>query len=249
MVLSGHDRPSDHFDDLRDDGVSEGGKTVHPAGKPIASSANHGFRYIGSASEVLTPSDILAPRKCLEPSNRFREDPLFSFLPRVGNNPDAVASVRGTNGRRRDAIPFRVVPALGQASENSAHPPTKQRCNVFHDDVFRSYSANDSEHVEPQPAAVAFNARASAGVRKILAREPTTNNVGSSAPRFAVKRFDVVMYRHLRPMLPQHGPAVRFDLAEANGRHPGPLKAEAETADAGEQVENSQTASGASARW
>lgn len=39
----------------------------------------------------------------------------------VGHNEHAIAEVRGTNGRRGDAIPFRIVPALGQVSENTGH--------------------------------------------------------------------------------------------------------------------------------
>lgn len=39
----------------------------------------------------------------------------------VGNNPDAIPFVRCTNGARRDALPFRIVPERGQVPENLAH--------------------------------------------------------------------------------------------------------------------------------
>lgn len=44
----------------------------------------------------------------------------------VGKNPDSVAEVRGANGRRRYAIPLRIVPARGQVSENTSKPSTKE---------------------------------------------------------------------------------------------------------------------------
>jgi len=45
----------------------------------------------------------------------------------VGNNPDAVASVRGANGRRWNAIPLRIVPERGQVSENNSKSASKER--------------------------------------------------------------------------------------------------------------------------
>ena len=37
------DRPADDFDNLRDDGVSESPKSVHPAGNPMSHSTHVGF--------------------------------------------------------------------------------------------------------------------------------------------------------------------------------------------------------------
>ena len=62
----------------------------------------------------------------------------------VGNNPDAIPSVRGTNGGSWYAVPFRIKPERGQVSENSAKSPAKQRCDVLHDDVAGLYFANNS---------------------------------------------------------------------------------------------------------
>jgi hypothetical protein len=35
--------PADDFDDLRDDGISEGSKAVHPSGNPMSHSTHVGF--------------------------------------------------------------------------------------------------------------------------------------------------------------------------------------------------------------
>jgi hypothetical protein len=51
---------------------------------------------------------------------------MFAFAVGVGNDPDAVAPVRGVNGASGYAVPFRVIPALGQIAENSAHSSSKE---------------------------------------------------------------------------------------------------------------------------
>jgi hypothetical protein len=161
--------PND-FRDLWDNGVTWGTNSVHPIGNPITTSAKEGLRYIGPPSQILSPSDIFAPRKCSEPRNRERPAPLDSFFPivgrksrftaagnpfrkfaiskrprfcasfflGVGNNPHAVPSVRRTNGGSWYAMPFRIIPELGQVSDNSVKPPSKECCDVLHDDVARS---------------------------------------------------------------------------------------------------------------
>jgi hypothetical protein len=44
----------------------------------------------------------------------------------VGNKPDPVPPVRGTNGASRNAVPLRVIPARGQVSENSPESSSKE---------------------------------------------------------------------------------------------------------------------------
>ena len=60
------------------------------------------------------------------------------------NDPDAVSLVRRTNGGRRYAMPFRVIPDRGQVSENISQPSTKQRCHVLQHRVPGSNQANGS---------------------------------------------------------------------------------------------------------
>jgi hypothetical protein len=79
----------------------------------------------------------------------------FAFAVRVGNNPDAIPLVVGTNGCRWNAFPFRIVPERGQLPENVSHPETEQAWRVFHDDEVRSKLANQSCHLEPEARASA----------------------------------------------------------------------------------------------
>ena len=74
------------FGDLRNYGVSAGTNSVHPIGNPITASAKQGWRYVGSSSQILSPSDIFAPRKCSESRNLLRLAPFGLLFPNVGRN-------------------------------------------------------------------------------------------------------------------------------------------------------------------
>lgn len=84
--------------------------------------------------------------------------------------------MRGSNVCGRNAIPARVITDLGQVSENFAHPSTKQRCHVLHEDVVRSYHANATHHFPPQPRTGSGNSGALAGVADVLAGESPVDN-------------------------------------------------------------------------
>ena len=52
----------------------------------------------------------------------------------MGDDPDSVTEVRGTNGCRGNALPLRVIPELGQVSEYSSEPQGKVPCDVLQQD-------------------------------------------------------------------------------------------------------------------
>lgn len=91
----------------------------------------------------------------------------------VGNNPDAIPLVRGADGRRRDTIPLRIVPALGQLPENTVEPPpsSKESCNVLQEEEVGSYSAKQSRELEVEPRPLAGDPRPLAGGADVLAGE------------------------------------------------------------------------------
>jgi hypothetical protein len=49
----------------------------------------------------------------------------------VGQKKDSKSKVRGTNGGRWYALPFRIVPEGGQVSEYVSHPPNKEPWDVL----------------------------------------------------------------------------------------------------------------------
>jgi hypothetical protein len=52
----------------------------------------------------------------------------------VGNDKDAITSVRGADGGSGNAIPLRVIPARGQLTEYPPESANKESCDVLHDD-------------------------------------------------------------------------------------------------------------------
>ena len=149
---------------------------------------------------------------------------MFCFAVSIGNNPNSVADVWGTNGARRYAMPFRVMPDLGQVSENLAHPSTKQHCHVLHDRVARSYQANGSKKPPPEAGTLTGKAGACACKADVLARKSADDDIGLALSEFS--RRDVVVNRDIWPVLGEDTSAVGIDLAEGDGSHAGALEAE-----------------------
>lgn len=96
---------------------------------------------------------------------------------------DSIASVRSAKGRCRKAVPLRMEPALGQASEYLAKEfsslESKEVCHVLHDDVARSNEANDSEHLAPKCSLGMVEAGPSTGARDALAGEAANDDIDS----------------------------------------------------------------------
>ena len=92
----------------------------------------------------------------------------------MGNNPDAVSLVRGADGASWYAVPFRVIPALGQVAENSSEPQGKVPWDVLQERVSWSYVANDAEGFGPEVSGVMFSgslARVAEGLAWVPAGE------------------------------------------------------------------------------
>lgn len=84
----------------------------------------------------------------------------------------------GTHSRCRYASPFRVIPCLGQRSENVVQSVSKDRCDVFQDDVAGLHQANGSdEFIEETRAGALFDAGLLTCLADVLAGEAANNNV------------------------------------------------------------------------
>jgi hypothetical protein len=147
----------------------------------------------------------------------------------VGNNPYAVSSVRGTNGARRYAMPFRIKPDLGHVSENGSQPSTKQRCHVLQQSPLRSNHAKGSNDFPVESRTGSGKSGAVSGETDVLTGEASRDNI-----RFTFREFHcgyVFIDGDAGKVLFDDGAGVRLDLAEAHGvkttcpveakRHPG----------------------------
>jgi hypothetical protein len=75
-------------------------------------------------------------------------------------------------------VPLRIIPERGQVSENVSKAPSKQSCDVFHDDVGRSYLANEPGIFAPEAGSFAGQSGAFAGNADVLAWEPAAYDIG-----------------------------------------------------------------------
>jgi hypothetical protein len=130
----------------------------------------------------------------------------------------------------------------GKVSENVDESSSAKSPHVFHEDVARSKLANETRKLSPQSRLLTFQTGTLAGERDVGAGEASADDVGldsiGSKPG-SVKFSDIVVDRHVGPVLAQDAPAELVDLAEGHRLEPaGALKSQAEAAQATEQVQN-----------
>jgi len=139
--------------------------------------------------------------------------------------------MRGTKGGSRYAMPFRIVPDLGQRPKNSVQPPSKERCHVFQHNASGSQFANHANGLEEQPGALPVKPCPSSGEGNILAGKSAADDIDWFKVMSSTLQ-DIALPMHVRPMFRQHlvSEIVNFDLPPAI--HPSPLKAEVKPANA-----------------
>ena len=94
--------------------------------------------------------------------------------------------------------PFRIVPQRGQVPENNVKSPRSEYWAILHDDVARSYLANDPRHVLPHSAPLSFDACSLSGCADVLTRKAARYHVNKAAPWSSVKGLNVIPYRERR---------------------------------------------------
>lgn len=244
------DRVADQLRNLGNYGVSEGfyGSLVHVCGKPIMPSTHEGQVSLAKCAFKLT----CLPIRSRLLSEGFDKFPLSrkSLARGVGNKPQPITEMWGTNGCRWYALPFRIKPDLGQRPKDGGKP-TQQVWAVFHDDEAGSYFANEARILEPKPAALTLKSCTAAGRRKVLAREPTAddingNSIGSKS--LCGKFSHVAVARDAGPVLGEDFAGELFDFAERDGFKAivwatfmsGALQPKAKAADAREKIEDAE---------
>lgn len=147
--------------------------------------------------------------------------------------------MRGTDGGSRYAVPLRVIPDIGQVSQNSVNPPNKELWDVFHDDEAGSNFANKTGELRPKSAMLARQpgtlSRVATG--DVLAWESARDDGDFSSPS---KGSDIVMLRHSGPVFLEDAATEGVELDKGHGLKPGPLCRQVEAADAAEKREMGQ---------
>ena len=154
----------------------------------------------------------------------------------MSNNPDAIPLVRGADGGRWYAVPFRIVPARGQLPENAVEPSSKQSCDVLHDDDARSNLANDARVLKKKSASLPIKAGSSACDADVLARKTSADDV-DGVEIVGANGVDVVESSGMRPTPFKNAPAewINLHLPRRHSTMDCSLKPELKPAHTGEK--------------
>jgi hypothetical protein len=120
--------------------------------------------------------------------------PLKAFKAAAGMRcqyPYAIPLVRRAHGARADNAPLRVEPHLGKVSEHPPESSNKQSWRVLHEDVGRSYLANNPGHLTPKAAFRPADVGPLSGDGYVRAGKAARNDVNTSRPWSSVKTFNV----------------------------------------------------------
>jgi hypothetical protein len=138
--------------------------------------------------------------------------------------------MRGTNGGSRYAMPFRVIPDLGQRPENSIQSPSKQRCHVFQHNDSRSEFANHANGLEKQSASLSVKSCPESGVGNVLAGKASADDVNPFCvwlrPRSHVRPAPDVW-----PVFSKNSVRILVNLHLPLADHTGPLKTKIKATD------------------
>jgi hypothetical protein len=239
----------DQFGYLRHYGVSESGKALWNIGYPIMPSTNSGFGKIGSSGPSRKTSRRLLKQVPLPKYRPFGEPLLSALFVGVGKKPNSVPPMPGPKVGSRNAVPLRIIPDLGQVSENAAKPSawllaraTKQVCDVLHEEEGWCHFVNQSGDFGPKAAAFSLNASSSASDRQVLARKAAGNDIGSNSigsKALCGKFPNVSVEGDLGPVLGEDFARELFDLAEGDGfKSACSFKAKAKASYSAEKVKN-----------
>jgi hypothetical protein len=138
-------------------------------------------------------------------------------------------------------MPLRIIPERSEAPEHGIQSTRAKGRDVFDDDPARRDFLDDAAILEPEAGSLAGEPSPLACDADVLAGKTPAYQIDGACffrNHQAIESAHVVMYRNPWPVLRQHAPAERFDLAEHRGRHAGALQPQAEPADPAEQVEN-----------
>jgi hypothetical protein len=170
------DAAADQLGDLGDNGVTEGGNSVHPIGKPISHSTNSGLDGPPSTSGRLSPVLLLALRRRLASSVNPPRAP--SLARGVGHREQPRSCVWGTNGASGDEVRTRSVAQAIEVMSNKVEAAPSQATHILDEHPFGTMGGDDGGHLWPEPPFIGLS-EPKARVRDGLAGKSSGDEVGS----------------------------------------------------------------------
>ena len=132
----------------------------------------------------------------------------------VGNNEHPLPMVRSAKGGCGQHFPFRIIPDRGQILQDDLNAAGEQAPHVFDDRVFRPDFFDEARILMPQTTPCPlFDARADARAAHVLARKTAAQHIHRRQLR-TLEAGHITIYRRVRPVPGENGPAKRVDLAK-----------------------------------
>jgi hypothetical protein len=128
-------------------------------------------------------------------------------------------------------VPLRVIPERGKVAENGSHSPSKQRCDVLHDDVSGSYFANDPSELVPKTGPLSCESSSFSCNADVLAGEAAADEIDGPISVAGREGSHVTVARHVGPVLGEDAVGIVINLHPPLAGHAGTFKAEIEAAD------------------
>ena len=210
----------------------------HICGVPLACVSASGQNFTNLSSETLLPVSGFSFSLLVELRSMWSLAVAVGIILR-GDDPDAVASVRGIDGASwnnkwdgavSDAFQVRKAALEAQRLVNKTS-------HILANDPSRPYVFNKGSHDRPE-ISVIFCASLLPGCGPRLTGEPAADEVNSSKS-ICVDGSDVVVDRRVGPVFLKDGLAERLSLAEGNcPKSSRCFESEAEASDAAEEVED-----------
>jgi len=110
----------------------------------------------------------------------------------VGNNPDAVASVRGVDVASSQYSPLSIIPHGGKVADDDPKASGGKARGVLDNDSRRPNFANDSRHLRPQARARAMDSNSLSCAADVLAGETPGDDIDASSPWVAVEGPNII---------------------------------------------------------
>ncbi len=229
--------PAHHLSHLRHHGVAERPhsvhSSVHPSGNPISHSTNRGWRRPPTRSG----SEQARRRVC------WLGLPLRQSRARgVGQYENSLAPVgRAGVGSAHHERPAGVTQRFQPGADPVRAADAQSRAVLSHHPT-GSQLGDEALHLVPEDTAGAVKSAALPGRADILAGKPAADEVGSvdavRAQALDIEPAHIVVERDAGPVPGEDAAAPEVSLAEGDSLHSRPVQAEAEAADAAEQVKD-----------
>jgi hypothetical protein len=143
--------------------------------------------------------------------------------------------VRRVNGVSRDTVPLRIIPDRAELAEHLLQSARAKDRTILNEDKPWPKIGDEAEHLTPKATFGSVRSSHSPGEADVLAGEAANDDINGNsvcAQSFSGETQDIFIVGCLRPMLSQHAPAERVDLAERDSLEPASaLQAEVESAD------------------